>query len=244
MNPAGSVLVVHQPAYWPWPGYFSRLLDTGQLVVLDHVQFSERGFQHRNTIAGRDGPPVRFTVPVRRRFGQPLTEVRIADEEFTGRHWRTLTAVYRRAPYWDRYADGLQTLYAQRWTHLVPLSEATIRFCLAALGIDVRLEATSSCPPAGSGTAALTNLCRRYGMGVLRVGTGALGYLDPAVLARAGIRVEVATYTHPPYGPGGRRPAGLSVLDLLMHEGPRARAVLESAARTHLWNPTIRKALA
>ncbi|MQS38309.1 WbqC family protein [Streptomyces katsurahamanus] len=238
-----SVLVAHQPAYWPWPGYFSRLLDVGRLVVLDHVQFSERGFQHRNTIAGRDGRPARLTVPVHRRFGQRLNTVRIADEDFGRRHWRTLNAVYGRAPYWQRYADGLEALYAQRWTRLVPLSEATIRLALGALEMDVRLEPTSSGPPGGTRTAALTTLCRQHGAEVLRVGTGALGYLDTAVLADAGIGVEVATYTHPPYGPGGRRPAGLSVLDLLLHEGPRARAVLEAGARTHLWNPT-RKALA
>jgi glycosyltransferase involved in cell wall biosynthesis len=63
-----AVLVAHQPAYLPWCGYFSRLLDTERLVVLDHVQFSERGYQHRNSVLKAGGGAQRLTVPVRRRF--------------------------------------------------------------------------------------------------------------------------------------------------------------------------------
>ncbi|MFH9561233.1 WbqC family protein [Streptomyces globisporus] len=226
----GRVLVAHQPAYWPWCGYFSRLLDVEVLHLLDHVQFSERGRQHRNTIADHAGRTVRLTVPVRRAFGQPLAEVTIADPGFRQRHWRTLSETYRRAPHFGRYADRLDELYARPWTRLVDLNEAVTRLILDALDLDVRLVRTSSDPPTGTRTAALADLCRRHEANVLRVGTGATGYLDGDLLSRAGIGIEVATYDHVPYG--ASRSARLSVLDLLMHEGPRARTVLAAGART------------
>ncbi|MGC5000720.1 WbqC family protein [Streptomyces sp. DT195] len=225
------VLVAHQPAYWPWCGYFSRLLDIGELVLLDHVQFAERGWQHRNTVADRDGRPVRLIVPVRRDFGQRLTEVRIAEPDFRERHWRTLSETYRRAPHFNRYADRLQELYARPWTHLVDLNEAVTRLIVDALDLDVTLVRTSGAPPSGTKTAALVDLCRRHQANVLRVGTGAGAYLDADLLDESGIRIEVAAYDHIPYGRARSRPSGLSVLDLLMHEGPRARAVLTSGAR-------------
>ena len=62
------MLVAHQPAYLAWCGYFSRLLDTGQLVLLDHVQFPSAATRTATTsghpAAGRNGsrcppPPVR-----------------------------------------------------------------------------------------------------------------------------------------------------------------------------------------
>ncbi|MFI2736647.1 WbqC family protein [Streptomyces sp. NPDC018711] len=237
----GRVLVVHQPAYWPWCGYFSRLLDVDELVLLDHVQFAERGWQHRNHIADRDGRSFRLTVPVRRAFGQPLAEVKIAEPDFHERHWRTLSETYRRAPHFRRYGDRLQELYARPWTHLVDLNEAVTRLILDALDLDVKLVRTSSAPPSGTKTAALADLCRRHEAGVLRVGTGATGYLDTGLLSRAGIRIEVATYDHVPYGRTRNRAARLSVLDLLMHEGPRARAVLEAGARTAAFTPEPRE---
>ncbi|MFI7087635.1 WbqC family protein [Streptomyces anulatus] len=228
----GRVLVAHQPAYWPWCGYFSRLLDVDELVLLDHVQFAERGRQHRNDLADRGGRPVRLTVPVRRAFGQSLAEVRIAEPGFHERHWRTLSETYRRAPHFGRYADRLQELYARPWTRLVDLNEAVTRLILDALDLDVKLVRTSSDPPSGMKTTALADLCRRHEADVLRVGTGATGYLDADLLSRAGIGIEVATYDHVPYGLTRNRAARLSVLDLLMHEGPRARTVLAAGART------------
>ncbi|MEU2516930.1 WbqC family protein [Streptomyces syringium] len=234
-------LVAHQPAYWPWCGYFTRLLDVDRLVLLDHVQFAERGWQHRNTVADRDGRPVRLTVPVRRAFGQRLTEVKIADPDFRVRHWRTLSETYRRAPHFGRLADRLQELYVRPWTHLVDLNEAVTRLILSALDLDVTLVRTSGAPPYGTKTAALADLCRRYQADVLRVGTGAITYLDTELLGQAGIRIEVATYDHVPYGRARSRPAGLSVLDLLMHEGPRARTVLMAGARTAPFTPTPRE---
>lgn len=46
-----QVLVAHQPAHLPWPGYFSRLLDADQFVLLDHVLFSKAAGRTATTYA-------------------------------------------------------------------------------------------------------------------------------------------------------------------------------------------------
>ncbi|MFB8241659.1 WbqC family protein [Kitasatospora purpeofusca] len=234
MSATADVLVAHQPAYLPWPGYLSRLLDVGELVVLDHVQFSERGRQHRNLVRGGPGSgPVRLTVPVRRAFGKPIREVELAAEPWAARHWRTLTQRYARAPYWREYEERLARIYATPWTHLAPLTEELTRFLLDGFGLGVRLVSSSTLALAGARTDMLVDLCRQRGATVLRTGTGALGYLDQEQLARHGIGLEVATYTHPPYGADRRGLVeGLSALDLLLHEGPGAADILRAGART------------
>ncbi|MDT0307648.1 WbqC family protein [Streptomyces sp. DSM 44917] len=234
MTAPQRVLVAHQPAYLPWPGYFSRLLDVHELVLLDHVQFSERRWQHRNRVrSSGDGPPVRLTVPVRRRFGQTIRDVQVADEPWAVRHWRTLQHAYGRAPYWAAHRDELAALYARRWRRLAEVDEAFTRFLLDALGLPVRLVRSSELAPAGRSTAMLADLCARTGARTLRVGTGALAYLDTGLLADHGIGVQISTYTHPAYGAGHRGWApGLSVLDLLLMEGPAAAEVLRAGART------------
>ena len=237
LTPAGTVLVAHQPAYLPWCGYFSRLLDIQDMIVLDHVQFSERGYQHRNKILTASDGARLLTVPIRRRFGQPLHDTRIADNPWARRHWRTLTCAYGRAPFWDAYAADLASLYCRPWTHLVDLDLALTRFLLGALGMKVRLRCSSELRPHGTRTAMLIDLCHRTGARTLRVGTGATSYLDPAALADAGIGAEVATYIHPPYPQQPRAPfvPALSVLDLLLRQGPRARATLAAGAATAPW---------
>jgi hypothetical protein len=232
-----QVLVAHQPAYLPWCGYFSRLLDVSRLVLLDHVQFAERGRQHRNVILGAAGAPVRLTVPVRRRFGQAIGEVRIdSSQPWSRAHWQTLSQAYRRAPYWDAYARQLGALYERSWTRLADLDIAVTELLLDSFGLRVQLIRSSALRPAGAKTGMLTDLCRLTAARVLRVGAGATRYLDQAQLRTAGITVEVTTYSHPPYPQRHRSfTPGLSAIDLLLNCGPRAIDVLRAGAVTRAW---------
>lgn len=234
------ILVAHQPAYLPWQGYFARLLDVNRLVLLDHVQFAERGRQHRNWIRGPSGGRHLLSVPVRRsgRFGQSIRDVEIADPRWTQRHWRTLEQTYHRAPYFDDLRDDLRRIYQLPWTTLHEVNSALIRLMLDVLGLPMRIEHSSTISPAGRKTAMLIDLARRTGASVLRVGTSAPRYLDAALLAQAGIGVEIISYTHHPY-PQGQVPflPGLAALDLVLHQGATARRVLAAGVSLRRWEP-------
>jgi hypothetical protein len=232
-----TVLVAHQPAYLPWCGYFSRLLDTDRLVLLDHVQFAERGYQNRNYIRVPGGGRLRLTVPVRRRFGQPISDVQIdSGQPWAEKHWRSLTQAYSRAPHWDDCASRLQPVYAKHWTRLADLNTALTRVLLDALGLPVTLLRSSALSPSGARTGMLIDLCRKTGASVLRTGTGATRYLDRAQLDAAGISIEVATYDCPAY-PQGHGPftPQLSALDLIANTGPAAAEVLQAGGTLRPW---------
>lgn len=232
-----DVLVAQQPAYLPWCGYFSRLLDVDRLIILDHVQFSERGRQHRNHIRAPGGGTLRLTVPIRRRFGQPLSEVRIADQPWAARHWRSIAEAYQRAPYWQENVAALGELYSRPWTHLADLNIALTGWLLDSFGMDVELLRSTSIAPTGTKTQMLIDLCRRTGARVLRVGTGAPGYLDFRALAEAAIGVEVAVFSSQTRGPGSNSPTpALAALDLLLHHGPRARGLLARGSMVRPWD--------
>lgn len=230
-------MVAHQPAYLPWCGYFSRMLDISQFIVLDHVQFSEGSYQNRNYILGPAGQPLRLTVPIRHRHGQAIADVRIDNEQPWGRrHWRSLEQAYARTPYWNDCAERLRALYERPWTRLAELNLAMTRLLADQLGLNVTMLRSSRIAPSGTRTSMLIDLCARTGASVLRTGTGATRYLDQAALASAGITVEIASYSYPPY-PQGRGPfaARLSVLDLILNTGPNAATILQAGAARHPW---------
>ncbi|RKS07036.1 WbqC-like protein [Nocardiopsis sp. Huas11] len=231
MSGRPAVLVAHQPAYLPWGGYFSRLLDVDELVLLDHVQFVERGPQRRNVIRAPRGGPLRLTVPVLRGFGQPINRVRIAEGPWAARHWRSITDSYRRAPYWELYAESLHEIYHRPWTRLAELNTALIHLVLEALGMRVTLTSSSRLRPRDTRTQMLLDLARMKGATRLRVGPSGPSYLDRDLIARAGVDVEVATYTPPIYRQGrGDFTPGLAALGTLMWTGPAARELLADAS--------------
>lgn len=228
------VLVAHQPAYLPWPGFFTRLLseDVDRLVLLDHVQFSERGWQNRNTIADRRGISTLLTVPVHRHHGQALTDTRIAGTSWAQRHWRTLQHSYGKAPHWPSWRDQLEAIYHTHWDHLADLNEALILLLAGGLDLQLPIIRSSSLNLTHTKTAMLTELCQRTNSNILRVGTGALHYLDAATLHTAGVTVEVATFK--PTAALGRR-AGGSLLDTLLRHGPATRDLILAGVETRDW---------
>ncbi len=232
------VLVAHQPAYLPWPGYFTRLLseDVDRLILLDHVQFTERGWQNRNTVADRRGATTRLTVPVCHRHGQVLTDTRIAATPWAQRHWRTLRHNYGKAPYWPSWRDRLEAIYRTRWDRLVDLDEALIRLLLDGLDRDLPIIRSSTLSLTQTRTAMLTELCQRTESNVLRVGTGAVHYLDTTTLQAAGVTVEVATFQ--PTAELGPR-AGGSLLDTLLWHGPATRELILAGADMREWRPQV-----
>ncbi|MEX5710765.1 WbqC family protein [Parafrankia sp. FMc6] len=240
-NPAtGHVLVAHQPAYLPWPGYFARLLDVDRFLLLDHVQYSAGSWQQRNYVLGQDGERRLLTVPIRRPHHQPISDVLIDDDRWRGRHWRIISDAYRRAPFWPQWEPRLTAVYGRSWERLAALNEALLRLLLDGFGISVDIVRSSALRPTGRGTDMLIDLCRLTGTRMLRVGTGATSYLDVDSLARADVGIEIATYAHPPYDQG--RPdfsPGLSALDLLLHHGPDARSVLAVGAANSPWTSAI-----
>ncbi|TDD31222.1 hypothetical protein E1287_27295 [Actinomadura sp. KC06] len=225
------ILVGHQPAYLPGPGYFSRLLDVPHFLVLDHVQFSQGSWQQRNRVPGPDRAPRWLTVPVRQRFGQPIRDVQISGDRWRRRHWQNLSQSYGSAPFWSAWEPQLRAVYDRPWSHLLPLNLELIRLMLDGFGIEVEIIGSSALAPRGAKTGMLVDLCRRTGSNVLRVGTGAAAYLDTALLDRAGIDVQVASYAADNEGLWEVGSPGLTALELLVHYGPAARARLADGAR-------------
>ncbi len=234
MNGRAGVLVAHQPAYLPWPGYLSRLTDVDRFVILDHVQYSGE-WQHRNYVAGSDRRLL-MTVPVYRRSGQPISQAVVAGDDWRPRHWRTLEEAYSKAESWPQWAPRLAAIYGQRWERLADLNHALLRLLLDGFAIHVDLLRSSDLRPTGHKTRMLIDLCRITGNTTLRVGTGAISYLDLPALAEAGIGLEVASYNARPYR-RGLQPfvPGLSALDLLLHRGTEARRTLAEGSRTETW---------
>ena len=46
----GKKIVITQPTFLPYAGYFAALLISDEVVFLDHIQFSKRSWQQRNLI--------------------------------------------------------------------------------------------------------------------------------------------------------------------------------------------------
>lgn len=224
-----TTLVVLQPGYLPWLGYFDLLKKADVFVHYDDVQFDKHGWRNRNRVKGPKGS-VWLTVPVRHsgRSGQSILDVEIDDrQQWRRRHLSTISQFYARAPFVGAMLQRLTDILERPWPRLVDLDLALIDWLAAELGIAVPRYRASELGIEGDRNARLVNLCRHFGATRYLSGNAARDYLDVPLFAAAGVEVSWHDYAHPTYPQlHGTFVPYLSVLDLILNMGGEARAIL------------------
>lgn len=221
--------MIHQPNYLPGLTYFDKIASADVFISLDTVQFIKRNWINRNRFKTAQGP-IWLTVPVQTkgRYTQSIVETEIDSErDWVPQHRGTIESAYRKAPYFDAYAPALFGALAQGWERLAVMNECLLRLCLQCLGIDTPFVRASDVGAEGSSTDLLINLCQAVGADTYLSGPGGRKYMEADRFAEAGIRLRFHAYQHPEYCQlHGAFEPDLSVVDLLLNEGPRSLEIL------------------
>ncbi len=228
------IVCIMQPTYLPWIGYFDLIDQSDTFVFLDTVAFARQSWQQRNRIATPQGP-LWLTVPVHRQIGQLISETTVDNtKRWRHKHWASLTANYRRAPFWPRYAPVLEEIYDREWTSLAELDITLITTLCELAGIPAAFERASAMTALrGERTGRLVEICRRLGADTYLSPLGSLGYLEgDTAFASAGIELVFHGYEHPAYAQaGGGFESHLSFLDTLLNMGPDAASTMRGGRR-------------
>lgn len=228
------ILAAHQPHYLPWLGYLDKIRRADKFLIVDHVQFERRNFQNRTRIPAASAPEGWrwLTVPV----VQNSREERILDKALADDpHWRrkhclALEQIYRRAPWYDRYAPPLKSILESRFDRLVDLNIELLKFFLESFEIRTPFSLTSRMGEIpGQKSDFVLNMCKKAGATVYLSGEGACRrYLDPEAFRAGGVDIQWQGFKHPEYPRGeGEKPLpGITALDMLFHCGPESAKVL------------------
>jgi hypothetical protein len=230
-EPLRPTVVVLQPGYLPWLGFFDQMRRADVFVYLDDAQYDKHGWRNRNRIKTQMGSQW-LTVPVRHSgLGFPrILEIEIDQRvPWARKHLTAIRQAYARAPHLNSCMPALEALMMQRWERLIDLDLALVAWMSETLGIATKVERASQLGVGGERSERLRLLCEHFGAGTYLSGNAAKDYLDLDLFARHGIRVEWQDYAHPTYPQlHGEFIPYLSALDLLLNCGPDSRAVLES----------------
>jgi len=218
-----------QPGYLPWLGFFEQVHRCDIFVFYDDVQFDKNSWRNRNRIKTPDGP-LWLTVPVSHRghTSQTLLETKIAENErWPRKHLNSLKTHYGKAPYWDRYSEGLTEIYGQEWALLVDLDIALTMYLLQELGIATRILRSSELGIAGDKTDRLVAICSALKADTFYEGAAGRDYIEAEKFDRAGIALEYQDYQHPIYPQlYGEFIPYLSVIDLMFNCGEESLKIL------------------
>ena len=216
-------MVILQPGYLPWLGFFNQMLRSDIFVYYDDVQYDKHGWRNRNRVKTPQGPHW-LTVPVLHRGrDQPLNSQMLItpDQKWAKKHLGTIAQFYRKAPFFETYYGKLEILLQSPWEKLVDLNLATTAWLCEEFGIIREIYKSSELGIGGGQTERLVSLCRHFGATEYLSGSAARDYLEVPQFQAAGIEVCWHDYKHPNYSQQfGEFVPFLSSIDLLFNIGP------------------------
>ncbi len=232
MGSAGSkTVVVHQPDFLPYLGFFHRLLHAELFVILDNVQFvrGSRSWHRRDKIKTAKGEAW-ISVPVRSAPREAvINSIRLSEETgWRADHLNLIRHNYAGAEFFDEIFPHLERLYAYRCARMIDFNLASIHMMMTLFGLELPEVHASRLSPSGRSNELIVDILRKVGATVYLSGVGARDYFRPEPFRDAGITVIWQQFRHPVYR---QQHAGfipyLSGIDLLFNCGvERSREIL------------------
>lgn len=210
-----------QSNYIPWKGYFDIIAAVDEFILYDDMQFTKNDWRNRNKIKTPKGIEW-LTVPVGQDIRRRIRDVRLPNNRWQEKHWRTLENNYRRAPYFNEVAGVLEPIFTQRsHTNLSELNRELIETVCAYLGIKTVIRNSWDYTVIGGKTGRLVDLCEQAGGMEYISGPAAKDYIEEHLFRERGIKLSWFDYSgYPEYSQlWGGFVHGVTILDLLFNCG-------------------------
>lgn len=231
-----KTVVIHQPDFAPWLGFFHRLLFADQLVLLDTAQFvtgTSQAWTHRDKIKTPKGAAWLSVSVAKAPLGTAIADIRLSDDvDWRARNLNLIAQNYRDAPYFDEIFPAIEAAYRLETDRLCAFNMNFLDLLMRSFDLDIPTVSSSTLDPQGKNNEMLVDVLQKVGATRYLSGLGARAYFRPEPFDAAGIEVVWQDFRHPVYPQlHGPFVPHLSALDLLFNCGAEtSREILRSAA--------------
>jgi hypothetical protein len=232
-------VVILQPSYIPWRGFFHQIAKSDLFIFYDDVQYDKRGWRNRNRIKTAQGPAW-LSIPVFNKGAQtehlPISTIQIVwDRPWNREHWNSIQLAYRKAPYFEQMAGVLEPFYSSKPDFLADFTISLTIALARHLGIThTRFMRSSEMEGVeGTKTDRLLSILKKVGATHYISGPSARDYIEKEKFQQAGISLEFLVYDYPEY-PQLYPPfePQVSIIDLMSMTGPDALKYILSEGET------------
>lgn len=221
------VCAIHQPNFFPWLGYFDKIVRADIFVLLDNVQLPKTGGGWINRVQILLGDSARWvSAPLNRAYHgtRLISEVTFSEHDPRWREniCKTLAAQYAKAKCFKETREWLFPVLMNGEKCLSEYNIMAIKEICRQLGVpQEKLVRGSDLSVTGSATDLLISILQALEADAYLCGGGAAGYQEDKKFEENAIDLIYQGFVHPQYKQfknTGFQP-GLSIIDALMHCG-------------------------
>jgi hypothetical protein len=228
------MLVINQPTYLPWAGYFDLIDQSSVFVFLDDVQFDRQSWQQRNRIISTKGY-LMISVPVKNKGkkSQLINEVEFSDSKFKNKHLLSIKNCYSKSKYFKIYFDQLENIFleAEKNRYLADLNIILIKWISKSMGIETVFKRSSELNIDGKKGEKVANICLALNEKEYLTSIGAVEYLKKQKIYFDSKSIKIFIQKKIQFKYKQQSQIFLdqaSALDLLFNEGPNSITVIRS----------------
>jgi len=225
-------IAILQSNYIPWKGYFDLINMVDEFILYDDMQYTKRDWRNRNKIQTPQGLKwLSIPVEVKGKYFQKISETKVSDKDWGKKHWAMIKQNYSKALYFKEYKNIVEELYMNDSEEY--LSQINYRFIVMIceiLGITTKIRWSSEFELISGQTEKLLGICKDCDTDVYISGPSAKDYFDEELAQKESIEVEWMDYSGYKIYNQRSEPFehGVTVLDLIFNEGPKAKEFMKS----------------
>lgn len=219
---------IHQPNFLPWLGFFYKISQSTDFIILDNVEFTKGSYINRNRIKSSHGNAQWLTIPVNvsKSVHQKINTVEVdLTQKWKKNHQNTLRTCYSKAPFFHRHFDELVNIYETEARLLMDFNVSFLKYAMQLLNINCQLHFASDLIGNTDlkSNALLIQLCKTVNAKMYIAGGGSRKYMDNQLFTDHDIEVNYINFQHPVYPQlYGDFVPHLSVIDLILNCGPES----------------------
>jgi hypothetical protein len=237
---SNQTVVIMQPTYIPWLGYFDLVRQADYFVFYDDVQFIKQSWQSRNKINSPQGE-LYLSVPVQKTKHHEelmIKDVLIDDKQpWRKKHFKSIQQNYQKAAFYPDYIDEIKSLYDQPVEKLADFNIELIRRITTLLGVSTQFIRSSTLDfEKGPKEEGIIAICNHLNAHHYLSPIGAKEYLDndKAISAFSNNKIKVEFQQFEPKAYAQNQKAFtpyLGVFDALLNIGAEAtlQNIIESS---------------
>ena len=238
-NTQGKIAAIHQPSFFPWLGFFDKIIRSDIFVILDNVQFPKKGGYWANRVKIIiSGKPEWLTMPIVRSYSgfRKINEMEIDNSKsWNEKTLKTIDVNYKKAPHYSDIFPELINLLESPGTDLTEFNIKIINHFCNILNIDTsHFVKASALNTEGHSTDLLLSIIRALNADAYMYGGGASGYQENDKFEAAGIKLIAQNFKQPEYPQVNTKEfvPGLSIIDVLMNCGlDSTKSMIHSAKK-------------
>lgn len=226
-------VVIHQPEFIPYIGFFERLADADIFVILDDVGYQKNGFINRNKIKTKNEAKW-ITIPVKGRSPNiKINEVVIDNSKDWSKSLLSLIEEnYKNAPHFSEIFPIIKEALSKKWEKICDLDIYLLENINKILGFKVKIVKSSELGVNGRGNERLVKICQNLKANVYLSGPGTDKghHVNEDEFESQGIKVQIMGFSNPQYlqqfSDKGFLPY-MSIIDLLFNEGSNSVKIIK-----------------